>query len=135
MSAVTKFFFRSPYPSQTTWSIIRWWEARRMSYNLAVGTTGLISLAVAVLIEALPPSPSRLGVPLGLIVVYGVLANLCYCLGPLVDTTVCRRWGENYSALGPALFRYGFAFAVGLTLLPIPLSLLGWGIRLIGLLW
>jgi hypothetical protein len=133
MSAVTKFFFRSPYPSQTTGSIIRWWEARRITYNVAVGTTGLISLGAATLIETLPPAPGRLGVPLGVLLVYGVLANLCFCFGPLVDAAVCRRWGENYSALGPALFRYGFAFAVGLSFLPIPIALLWWGVRLLGL--
>lgn len=135
MSAVTKFFFRSPYPSQTTWMVVRWWEARRLTYNLAVGATGLISLALAALIEGLPPSSGFLGVPFLAVVLYAVLANLCLSLGPIVDAIVCRRWGPNYSAVGPALFRYGFAFAIGLTLLPIPVALLGWGIRLAGLFW
>ncbi len=30
------------------------------------------------------------------------------------------------------MFRYGFAFSVGLTLLPIPLALLDWMIRALG---
>ena len=134
MSAVTKFFFRMPYPSQTTGSIIRWWEARRLTYNLPVGSTGLITLAIATLIAALPPSPGHLGAPLALVVGYGVLANLCFCLGPIVDTLVCHRFGPNYSAVGPALFRYGFSFAVGLTLLPIPIALVGWGFRVLHLI-
>jgi hypothetical protein len=134
MSTVTKFFFRMPYPLQTTGSIIRWWEARRLTYNLAVGSTGLITLAIASLIAALPPSPGHLGAPLALVVVYAVLANLCFCLGPIVDILVCRRFGPNYSAVGPTLFRYGFAFAVGLTLLPIPIALVGWGVRVLHLI-
>ena len=36
-----------------------------------------------------------------------------------------------YAPVGPALFRYGFAFSVGLTLLPIPLAILSWGVRLL----
>lgn len=134
MSTVTKFFFRMPYPLQTTGSIVRWWEARRLIYNLAVCSTGLITLAIANLIAALSPSPSHLGAPLALVVVYAVLANLCFCLGPIVDILVCRRFGPNYSAVGPTLFRYGFAFAVGLTLLPIPIALVGWGVRVLHLI-
>jgi hypothetical protein len=34
---------------------------------------------------------------------------------------------------GPALFRYGFVFSLGLTLLPIPLIVLSWIARLMGL--
>jgi hypothetical protein len=53
--------------------------------------------------------------------VYGFLANLLYTLGPIADTIVMRTWGRDYSEVGPTMFRYGFVFAVGLTLLPVPL--------------
>jgi hypothetical protein len=118
MSAVTRFFFRAPYAQPTTWSVIRWWESRRLAFNLAVGGAGLLSLL------AISLTPAR-GVPLELIAAYAILANLFFCLGPLVDALVCRRWGPNFVAVGPALFRYGFVFAVGLTLLPIPMLMLG----------
>jgi hypothetical protein len=42
MSAITRFFLRRPYPSPTTWSIVRWWESRRVAYNLSVGAPGAI---------------------------------------------------------------------------------------------
>ena len=129
MSAVTRFFFRAPYSVPTTWSVIRWWESRRLPYNLAVGAAGVISLSVVALFDLLPPLSRAPGVPWGLILIYGVLANLFYSMGPGLDAVLCRRWGSNFSAVGPALFRYGFAFAVGLTLLPIPLSILGWIVR------
>jgi len=119
-TALTRFFFRAPYSPAKTGEIIRWWESRRPAYNLAVGAAGLLSFAAISLFELL-----RFGkdptVPLGLILVYGILANLFYCLGPVVDTIVMRRWGRDYSEVGPSLFRYGFVFAVGLTLLPLPL--------------
>ena len=119
-TALTKFFFRAPYSPAKTGEIIRWWESRRPAYNLAVGAAGLLSYAAITLFELL-----RFGrdptLPLGLILVYGILANLFYCLGPVVDTIVMRGWGRDYSEVGPTLFRYGFVFAVGLTLLPLPL--------------
>ena len=124
MSAVTRFFFRGPYARPTTWSVIRWWESRRLAFNLAVGGAGLISLGAI----ALAGGPRF---PLELVIAYGVLANLFFCLGPLVDALVCRAWGSNFVAVGPTLFRYGFVFAVGLTLLPIPLLLLGVVVRLL----
>jgi hypothetical protein len=132
MSGVTRFFFRLPYASRSTWGIIRWWEARRAPYNLAVGVAGLSSVATVALVSTLPPHPPHFQVPWDAIAVYGVLANLFFCFGPALDAAICRRWGSNYTAIGPALFRYGFAFAVGLTLLPIPLALIGWGLRLLG---
>ena len=119
-TALTKFFFRAPYSAAKTGDIIRWWESRRPAYNLAVGAAGTLSYAAVSLFELL-----RFGkdptLPLGLILVYGIVANLFYCLGPLVDTIVMRHWGRDYSEVGPTLFRYGFVFAVGLTLLPLPL--------------
>ena len=63
-------------------------------------------------------------IPWGGILVYGFLANLLYTLGPIADTIVMRTWGRDYSEVGPTLFRYGFVFAVGLTLLPVALSAL-----------
>jgi len=42
---LTDFFFPLPAP-RTTWGIIRWWESRRLKYNLIVGGTGLFSLGV-----------------------------------------------------------------------------------------
>ena len=132
MSAVTKFFFRSPTVAPTTWSILEWWESRRLAYNVSVGIAGLTSLAAMTLSAALPPHPAHFEIPLVGIVLYAALANACYCFGPALDIVVCRRWGASFAAVGPALFRYGFAFAVGLTLLPVPLAILGWCVRVLG---
>ena len=121
MSAVTRFFFRPSYLEQTTWSILQWWEVRRAAYNLAVGGAGLLTLTAVALLIGLPPLP-------GLVLLvgsYAVMANLCYCLGPMLDVLIYRRFGPEFGAVGPALFRYGFVFALGLTLLPIPLAVMG----------
>lgn len=57
------------------------------------------------------------------VVAYAVAANVCYSLGPIADVYILKRWGPAYAAVGATLFRYGFVFAVGLTLLPLPLAM------------
>jgi hypothetical protein len=112
---------------------VGWWERRRPVYNLVLAVAGVLSLGAQSLFTVLPPRSAALDVPLGFVGVlaYAVLANLCYTAGPAVDVYIRRRWGDGYAVVGPTLFRYGFVFSVGLTLLPIPLSFLGWALRLL----
>ena len=116
---------------RTTLSILSWWEARRGTYNLIVGSTGLFTLLVLRLISWLPPF---VGFPFNWapIVAYGVLANVCYTFGWGIESVAQRLWGDKCPPLGPALFRQGLAFSVGLTLLPILLMSITWVVRVIG---
>jgi hypothetical protein len=132
MSAVTKFFFAPVPEERSTWAVINWWESRRAVYNLAVGFTGAFSLGVANLIALLPPNPVRIGFPWGIVLAYAVIANICYSFGPLADALIRREWGDRYAVVGPVLFRYGFVFSVGLSLLPMAVAGLGWVARLFG---
>lgn len=100
-----------------------------VSFNLCVGSAGLLSLGMVALIGRLPPHPGGFPFPWGGVLVYGVLANLCYTLGPVSDLVLRRALGDRAPAVGPVLFRYGFVFSLGLTLLPIPLAALGWLVR------
>jgi hypothetical protein len=129
MTAVERYFFTPLYYPRSPWSIVQWWESRRFLFNLGVGGAGLLSLGSATLIGHLPPHPGSFPAPWGVVVVYGVMANLCYTLGSLADFTLRRALGDRAPAVGPVLFRYGFVFSVGLTLLPIPLAALGWLVR------
>jgi hypothetical protein len=126
VSAIEKYFFTPLYYPRSVWSVIRWWESRRPIYNLAVGASGLLTLGAVALLE--PGSPFLF---LGGALVYGVMANVCYSLGPVGDLVLRRFLGDPAGAAGPALFRYGFAFSIGLTLLPIPLALLNRLVRLL----
>lgn len=130
-TTLSRLFFRTTYLAPSTGTILKWWESRRPVYNMAVGAAGLASLTVISIAEMLTPGRSPMGAPWLMIAFYAFLANLCYCLGPFLDVMIVKRWGQNYSAVGPALFRYGFAFAVGLTLLPIPLVTVGVFVRLL----
>src|SRR5215472_1939845 len=118
-----------------TLSLLGWWESRRGLYNLAVGGTGLFVLLVINLIALIPP-----GVPMPPgwirpITVYGLLANVCYTFGWVAESAAQRLWGDRVRPIGPALFRQGLAFSVGLTLLPILLVSLTWLLRVAGVLF
>jgi hypothetical protein len=131
MSAVTRFFFRPPeITHRSAVDVIAWWEARRPAYNVAVGATGLFSLAATSFFMMIPPHPIRGGIPWQVIVVYGVLANVFYTSGWVAELGL-RRWlGHEIAPAGAALFRYGFAFSIGLTFLPTVLSGLSWLVRI-----
>jgi len=113
---------------RTTLSLLSWWEARRGTYNLIVGATGLFSLLVIHLIAWLPPGlPMHLGVQP--ILAFGLFANVCYTFGWGIEAVMQRVWGDKAPAIGPVLFRQGLAFSVGLALLPILLASIGWVVR------
>jgi hypothetical protein len=119
---------------RTTVSLLLWWEARRGVFNVIVGGTGLFTLLVTRLISWVPP-----GVPMQVdwrpIAAYGLLANVCYTFGWGIEVVLQRLWREKTPAVGPALFRQGLAFSVGLTLLPIVLVSVAWVARLAGALF
>ena len=115
---------------RTTLSILSWWEARRGTYNLIVGGTGVFTLLMLRLISWLPPF---VYFPFDWrpVVVYGLLANVCYTFGWAIESVAQRIWGDKCPPFGPALFRQGIAFSVGLTLLPILLISFTWVMRVI----
>lgn len=122
MTALTRYFFHEIDVPRTNWEIVRWWERRRPAYNAAVGAAGLATLGVLTMLFGPPPL-----VPLLLMVgAYAVAANVCYTLGSVLDI-LARRWGgPGWAPIGPALLRHGFSFAIGLTLLPIPMVVVGY---------
>ena len=130
---LAEFLYPLPARRRTAVSVILWWEQRRVPYNLIVGAAGCFTIAVVTFLFALPgdwngpPLPALLLGAFG----YGVLANLCYCLGPLVEILMYRLWGEEAPRAGPVLFRQGLIFSVGLTLFPIALAGLATLLRLL----
>lgn len=131
MSALTRILFPLPDYRRTPWTLFRWWESRRLTYNVAVGGAGLATLGFLALFSVLPPGlPAPVFVWRG-VVVYAVLANLGYSLGWLAELVMRWLWKDQAPDAGPALFRQGLSFAVGLTLLPIPLMGLSWLARVL----
>ena len=93
-------------------------------YNVSVAAAGVLTLSVAVALGVLPV-PGTMPTELMSVIVYGLLANVCYSMGPVADLVLRRILGIRAPDIGPVLFRYGFVFSVGLTLLPIPLMVAG----------
>jgi hypothetical protein len=105
--------------------VVQWWEKRRLSYNLIVGGTGVATLIYINALEVLlgqgvltPFTGRNASAHLVAIATYGVLANVCYTMGWVAETIVERWLKRPIYGLGPALFRHGLVFSVGLTLLP-----------------
>jgi len=128
MTLISDVLFPPADYRRTTYSLLTWWESRRLTYNICVGGAGMFTLVILRLISWLPP-----GVPMMWdwrpIAAYALMANACYSFGALLEIVAQRVWKEKAPAMGPALFRQGLAFSVGLTLLPILIFSVAWLVR------
>jgi hypothetical protein len=133
MSSLVEVLYPLPDMRRTPLTTVRWWESRRLVFNKAVGAAGVVTLAGVSLFAALPPHSSFMPLPMMLVAVavYGGLANACYTLGWMAELFARRVWGRSAPDLGPLLFRQGLIFSVGLTLLPILVSVLAWVARIV----
>ncbi len=118
--------FQRGEDQESSLQIILWWEARRLFFNIVVGSAGLITVC-AVLFSAMmaeklvnepigwpdPPLFAIIGV-----VLYAISANLCYTGGWLAELISREVWGDKARSFGEISFTLGVIFSVLLTLLP-----------------
>lgn len=132
MSQLTEFLFPAP-ARRSVGAILAWWEKRRLAYNLFVGAAGLVSLGWIMTLSLLPGGGFlRLGVLAWIpALIFGAMANLCYLLGPTAEILIHTVWGRTVLPVGPALFRMGLTFSVGLALFPALLTTIAWVIRIV----
>jgi len=105
---------------------VGWWEARRVPYNVIVGAVGLVSAAVMVGVAF--ACERRGGAAIGLpdsplfaiagVLLYGIIANVCYTGGWITELLVARFWRADRSRFGPIAFTLGTGFSVFATLVP-----------------
>ena len=93
-----------------------------------VGAAGIVTLVAIRLIAFIPPQMSFQW-DWRPIAVYGLIANVCYTFGWAVEVALRKLMGDRAPNIGPALFRQGLAFSVGLTLLPILTVSFFWVLR------
>ena len=129
MTELTEFLFPAPARRSVS-GIVRWWESRRLAYNVFVGGAGLVSLGVVNLIALVSDVPTVESQWI-VVVAFGVMANLCYLLGPTVEIALQKLWGEKLLPVGPGLFRMGLTFSVGLALSPALLISIFWVARVV----
>ena len=98
-------------------AIVKWWEKRRLSYNLIVGGGAGLSVVIGSLLWLLPPNDLPLEIiPLEGYLGFLFLINLSYSVGPATEFLAHKLWGTHVRPVGPTLFRIGLTFSLGLTL-------------------
>ena len=114
----------------TTAQTIKWWELRRLLYNAVLLVIGMSAIAgMEWLMDKVLPLGEDAIEPMALflgVATYGVLANLCYTLGWVVELWLARRDPDNARERGVQMFRAGMAFSCLLTSLPFWLACLYW---------
>ena len=131
MSALTRLLFPAPAEVRSTAAIFRWWESRRLTFNVVVGTTGVVAMVLMKIIAVTPPLSMSFPIFWPGILAYGLFANLFYSLGFATEAAMQRAWHEETPRVGPALFRQGLIFSVGLTLFPVALMGISWGFQVL----
>ena len=115
----------APYTKR---ELIRWWEARRLRYNLMVGAVGVITWFLVLCVGSLAVKPGvDFEEPIMMIIgpiIYGLFANLCYSLGWIVDTRFYRGRPRT------RLYTTGLIFSLVLTALPGIWAVIARGITL-----
>jgi hypothetical protein len=110
----------------STFEVIKWWEMRRVPYNLLVGAAGIFTCIMTVIVATI--ASETIGEPLGLpdppilavfaVIAYAVGANICFTGGWIAEILVKKFWREKAGAFGQAAFAVGVAFSVLITLAP-----------------
>jgi hypothetical protein len=112
--------------------VVAWWEVRRLPYNMLVGATGGLSLAVffAVAFTCRASSGVALGMPTPPLLVaiatmaYVIVANVFYTGGWILELLVAKVWHVSTPVFGPIAFTLGTALSVFVTLVPAGLVIL-----------
>jgi len=113
------WLFAVPPDPRSTWSIIVWWEVRRVPYNLIVCGLGLLSLAAFLALighcghlepgeDAFEPILLFLGL---------IVANVCYTAGWVTEIAL-RRGQASGPSIAPQLLRWGLGFSLIVVMLP-----------------
>ena len=66
------------------------------------------------------------------VLIFGVMANVFYSAGAVVEILVNALWGREILPVGPALYRMGLTFSVGLALFPTLIMVIGWILKVLG---
>jgi hypothetical protein len=130
MKRVFTGLFSVPDGERKWWSIVVWWEVRRIPYNLAVGMFGLANLAAFgfindVLLKPYLPFEERDWEPLS-VLIFAVVANLCYSGGSVAELLSKAVFKDKARWFGPIAFAIGLSFSILLTFFPTTVDGIRW---------
>ena len=116
-------YFSNPTPPHTVGSIIRWWERRRLLYNVIVlAEIFLVSAVLGFLrfgileFESLQLLAYVFLLPLGVgLVLIQLPANLWYTFGWITEVSLRKLWRNIPDAFGSWAQRIGLGFSIFFT--------------------
>ena len=113
------WLFAPPPEPRSAWSVILWWEVRRVPYNLIVGGVGLLSLAafLALIGHCGDVKPGEDAFEPILLFLTAIAANVCYTAGWVTEISLLRGHPSEPS-IAPRLLRWGLAFSLFVVVLP-----------------
>ena len=107
---------------------MKWWEARRLRFNLWIGSVGVATWLLVQFVGSLAVKPGvDFEEPIMMIIgpiIYCVMANVCFSFGWIVDTGFYRGRPRT------GLYKAGMIFSVILTALPGIWAIVAWCITL-----
>jgi hypothetical protein len=117
---------RRDVPISSAKDVIGWWESRRVPFNLIVGTAGILTTVIVGVVGL--GSSLLFGSDFGLpdpplfavfgILIYAIMANVCYTGGWIAELIVRTTWPEEADRFATLSLSTGLAFSVSLTLAP-----------------
>ena len=120
--------------AESTGQVIRWWELRRLLYNVVLLVVGVAAIAgmegpmtrrvIPLGEDAVEPMILVLGV-----VVYGVMVNLCYTLGWIIELWSWKSNPVSARRRGEWMFRAGLLFLCVPTSLPFWFACVYWALH------
>jgi hypothetical protein len=124
-----RLFIASEIPSRNL-DIIRWWEIRRIPYNLIVGAVGFASIAVfEVVANSMLPPGEDAEEPLALlfgVIAYGVACNIAYTLGWIGEIYFFQHAREAGLVFRNKAFLTGLILSCVVPTLPVGLWIILW---------
>ncbi len=115
-----------PAPMTNAWQAIGWWEARRVPFNLIVGSVGIVSAAIVTIVGSgsyflfnsdfnLPDPPLF---ALFFVMLYAIAANVCYTGGWIAELMIRTTWPAQADRFATLTLSSGVLFSVLVTALP-----------------
>lgn len=117
----------------TTTQVIQWWEFRRLLYNLLLLIVGVIAIAgMEWLMNMVIPKGEDAVEPFVLLIgvlLFAILANLCYTLGWIVELRERKSSPEMARQRGIKMFRIGLLLSCLFTTLPFWFGCAFWAVH------
>lgn len=105
-----------PSEPRPWYSVVLWWELRRIPYNVAMLAVGLASLLVIEVAAEPTLKPGEDAFEPIMAIFFGIAANFCYSLGWIVELTA--RDSIDRARFGPRMFLRGSIVSLVICAIP-----------------